>query len=115
MRELGRIEPRKLVVRPQTGAHDNHGLTVDACRLYFGHDITECTAHLLFIGPGGTLHDRNRRIRRIAARLELRYHGGAVRPAPRVMMTVWVTPGSVSSCRRLAAAAKHELTPGTTS
>ena len=33
----------------------------------------------------------------------------------RVMMTVWLTPGSVYSARAAAAAAQKELTPGVTS
>ena len=40
--------------------------------------------------------------------------GTAVRPSSLVRITVWVTPGKVYSFRRLAAAARKELTPGTT-
>lgn len=41
--------------------------------------------------------------------------GTAVRPAVRVMMTLWLTPGRVYSARREAAAPQNALTPGQTS
>ena len=41
--------------------------------------------------------------------------GTGVRPAARVMMTVWLTSGSVYSARRAAAAPQNALTPGQTS
>ena len=41
--------------------------------------------------------------------------GTGVRPAARVMMTVWLTFDSVYSARSAAAAPQNELTPGTTS
>ena len=41
--------------------------------------------------------------------------GTGVRPAVRVMMTVWLTFGSVYSARSAAAAPQNELTPGQTS
>ena len=40
--------------------------------------------------------------------------GTGVRPAMRVMMTVWLTPGSVYSAFRAAAAPQKLDTPGTT-
>ena len=41
--------------------------------------------------------------------------GTGVRPAARVMMTVWLTSGRVYSARRAAAAPQKALTPGQTS
>ena len=41
--------------------------------------------------------------------------GTGVRPAARVMMTVWDTSGRVYSAFREAAAPQKELTPGQTS
>ena len=41
--------------------------------------------------------------------------GTGVRPAARVMMTVWLTFGSVYSARSAAAAPQKALTPGQTS
>ena len=50
-----------------------------------------------------------------AARLRIcSFSGTGVRPSMRVMITVWDTPGKVYSCPSAAAAAKNELTPGTT-
>ena len=46
---------------------------------------------------------------------KLSLSGTAVRPAIRVMITVWDTSGRVSSAPRLAAAPLKELTPGQTS
>ena len=41
--------------------------------------------------------------------------GTGVRPAARVMMTLWLTSGRVYSARNDAAAPQKELTPGHTS
>ena len=41
--------------------------------------------------------------------------GTGVRPAMRVMMTVWLTSAGVYSAGMAAAAPQNELTPGTTS
>ena len=41
--------------------------------------------------------------------------GTGVRPSSRVMMTVWLTSGMVSSCPRTAAPAIADETPGITS
>ena len=50
------------------------------------------------------------------ARLEIRSRSGTgVRPAMRVRMSVWLTPGRVYSSFRLAAAAQKLETPGVTS
>ena len=40
--------------------------------------------------------------------MRLSASGTGVRPAPRVMMSVWLMPGSVYSCLSAAAVAKHE-------
>ena len=48
------------------------------------------------------------------ARMDSRV-GTGVRPGARVMMTVWLTFGSVYSARSAAAAPQKALTPGQTS
>ena len=43
------------------------------------------------------------------------FSGTGVRPARRVTMRLWLTPGSVNSAPSAAAAPKRLLTPGVTS
>ena len=50
-----------------------------------------------------------------ASRAMLSHSGTGVRPAMRVRITVWLTPGSVYSAFRAAAAPQKLETPGVTS
>ena len=121
-------------------ADEDHRGAVDAGLRSLAAMVASVPRIDALLRPTGALHDRRRRspagsaaqmrgngvleapaerkmaiVARCAASEAISCPGGTgVRPGLRVMITVCETPGSVSSVGSAAAAARKELTPGTT-